>query len=123
MVGGVSVDSTDSPPSIHISAVMRDAGRSWRLCNEGVNNAWDMRESLLNKRPIPGHFSRLPIQISIDGVQENVKIALHIRPAKYNIMFSACWSKVLLLANIIEERLNFVMAQKWFSLEHRKCIS
>ena len=74
----VSVDSTDSPPIIHISAVMRDAGRLWRLCNEGVKNAWDMRASLLNKRPIPGHFSRLPIQISIDGVQENVKIALQM---------------------------------------------
>ena len=74
----ISVDSTDTLPTIHISEVMKDAGKSWRLCNESVKNAWDMRALSLNKRPIPGHFSRLPRQISIDGVEENLKIALQM---------------------------------------------
>ena len=56
----ISLDSTDTLPTIHISEVMKDAGKSWRLCNESVKNSWDVRALSLNKRPIPGHFSRLP---------------------------------------------------------------
>ena len=74
----ISVDSTDTLPTIHISEVMKDAGKSWRLCNESVKNSWDVSALLLNKRPIPGNFSRLPQQISINGVEENLKIALQM---------------------------------------------
>ena len=69
-----TTDTTDTPPTIHISEIVKDAGKSWKLCSICVKNAWDMRASLINKRTIPGHFSRLPVQISIDGVEENVNI-------------------------------------------------
>ena len=36
----ILVDSTDTPPTI--SEFMKDAGKSWRLCNESVKNAWDI---------------------------------------------------------------------------------
>lgn len=37
-----------------------------------------MRASLLNKRSITSHFSKLHVHISIHGVEENLKIALHV---------------------------------------------
>ena len=57
---------------------MKDAEKSWRLCSESVKNTWDMCASFLNKRSIPRNFARLPLQISIDGVEANLKIALQM---------------------------------------------
>ena len=38
----VSVNKTDTPPTIQIAEVMKDAEQYWRLCNICVKNAWDM---------------------------------------------------------------------------------
>ena len=73
-----SFDSTDDPPVLHASQVMRHAGQSWRDLPDSQKNAWNLRASLLNNRPIPGHLNRLPLTIRCDGVEQNTKCAIEV---------------------------------------------
>ena len=73
-----SFDTTDDPKIIHASQLMPHAGQAWRDLPDPQKNAWNLRASLLNNRPIPGHLDRLPVEVQVDGVELNTKNALEI---------------------------------------------
>ena len=73
-----SFDSTNDPPALHASQVMRHVGKGWRDLPDSQKNAWNLRASLLNNRPIPGHLNRLPLTIRCDGIEQNTKCAIEV---------------------------------------------
>ena len=73
-----SFDSTDDPKIVHASQLMPHAGQAWRDLPDPQKNAWNLRASLLNDRPIPGHLDRLPVEVQVDGVELNTKNAIEV---------------------------------------------
>ena len=78
-----SFDSTDDPPVMHVSHLMPRPAKAWRDLPDVQKNTWNLRASLLNNRPIPGHIDRLPKEVEANGVELNTQTALEVNWLHY----------------------------------------
>ena len=71
-----SIDSASTPPTIHVSAVMKAAASLWKSSTREHKDGWVERANQLNQSPLLGSFKEIPTEIFVDGIEYNVRLSL-----------------------------------------------
>ena len=71
-----SFDSTDTPPSINHTDIMKLACSVWKCYPKSMRASWNKRADYLNRLPVPGRIEQFPDALQGEGGLEGTLIDL-----------------------------------------------
>ena len=83
-------DSVDSLPMPKVYEVFQLATREWRSLSRRTKDAWKLRATELNRRPVPGRFSFVPLDLEEPDLNSNIRKMLELSWNKFRRSIYPC---------------------------------